>query len=195
MRNFNAKNRSERTNDFGKRRGKDSGRPAMHHATCNNCGKDCEVPFKPTGGKPIYCSSCFEKNQDDVPKKYGKERSDRKFKSGDSRKRSFDDRDSVMHRATCDSCGKDCEVPFRPTKGKPIYCDECFGSNKDRDTDQLKKDFEILNKKLDKILKILTPVHSAKNDQVELDEETEEPKLKKTTKKKVAIKKEVKKEV
>ena len=189
MKNYNTKNRSERTNDFSKRRGKDSGRPTMHHATCNNCGKDCEVPFKPTGGKPIYCSSCFEKNQDDGPKKYGKERNDRKFSSGDSRKRSFGDRDSVMHNAVCDNCGVDCEVPFRPTKGKPIYCDKCFGNTKEKDTDQLKTEFETLNKKLDKILEILTPILSDKNHQVDSDEEIEEPKAKKKTKKKVVVKK------
>jgi len=186
MKNYNVKNRSERGKDFGSRRGKDSGRPTMHHATCNNCGKDCEVPFKPTGGKPIYCSSCFEKNQDEGPKKYGR---DRKFKSGDSRKRSFNDRDSEMYSAVCDNCGKDCEVPFRPTKGKPIYCDKCFGNTKEQDTDQLKKEFEILNKKLDKILEILTPDLAVKNHKEELDEETEEPKPKKKTKKKAVIKK------
>lgn len=177
MRNFSKNDRSERAKDFSKGRGRDYGRPSMHKATCNNCGKDCEVPFKPTGGKPIYCSNCFEKTENEGQKKYGRERGDRKFKSGDSRKRSFDDRNSVMYDTVCDNCGKDCEVPFRPTKGKPIYCDDCFGSNKDKGTDQLKKDFEILNKKLDKILEILSPVLSVKNDQAELDEETEEPKL------------------
>ncbi len=186
MKNYNSKNRFERTNDFGKRRGKDSGRPTMHHATCNNCGKDCEVPFKPTGGKPIYCSNCFEKNQDGDQKKYGKERSDRKFTSRDSRKRSFGDRDSVMHTVVCDNCGIDCEVPFRPTKGKPIYCDKCFGNTKGQDTDQLKTELETINKKLDKILEILIPILSEKK----LDEKVEEPKPKKKTKKKVVIKKE-----
>ncbi len=189
MKNYNTKNRSERTKDFGKRKGKDSGKPTMHHAICNNCGKDCEVPFKPTGGKPIYCSNCFEKSQNEDPKKFGKERSDRKFKSGDSRKRSFDNRDSVVYNAVCDNCGIDCEVPFRPTKGKPIYCDKCFGITKEKDTDQLKKEFEILNKKLDEILEILTPAPAVKNYQEELDEKTEEPKLEKKTKKKVVIKK------
>ena len=189
MKNYNANNRSGRTNDFGKRRGRDSGRPEMHHATCNNCGKDCEVPFKPTGGKPIYCSSCFDKSQNDGPKKYGRERSERNYKGGDSRKRSFGDRDSEMHSAVCDSCGKDCEVPFRPTKGKPIYCDKCFGNTKENDTDQLKSEFEILNKKLDKILAILTPDLSEENHQEELDDETEEPKPKRKTKKKAVTKK------
>ena len=42
------------------KRGKGS-RPGMHQATCSNCGKKCEVPFKPTGDRPIYCSDCFEK--------------------------------------------------------------------------------------------------------------------------------------
>lgn len=41
------------------------GRPAfdkqMHPAVCDECGTNCEVPFKPTGGKPIYCRDCFRK--------------------------------------------------------------------------------------------------------------------------------------
>ena len=148
MANFNKSSKSGRPKSFGKRTGRDSGRPAMHHATCNNCGKDCEVPFKPTGGKPIYCSSCFDKSQHDGPKKYGRERSDRNFKSGDSRKRSF-------------------------------------GNTNENDTDQLKKEFEILNKKLDNILEILTPLLSEENYQDELDDEIEEPKPKRKTKKKL----------
>lgn len=28
-------------------------------AVCAKCGKDCKVPFKPTGDKPVYCSECF----------------------------------------------------------------------------------------------------------------------------------------
>jgi CxxC-x17-CxxC domain-containing protein len=203
MKNYTGNNRSERAIGFSKRRGNDSGKSSMHQATCSNCGKECEVPFKPTSGKPIFCSSCFERNQNEYPKKFGKERGDRKFKSGDSRKRSFGDRDSVMHNALCDNCGKECEVPFRPTKGKPIYCDKCFGNNKKKDTDQLTKEFGILNKKLDEILEILTPVLSVKNYPEELEEETEEeteketekPKPEKKTKKKVVVKKAKKKKV
>jgi len=26
----------------------------------------------------------------------------------------------------CDSCGQPTTVPFKPTPGRPIYCDECF---------------------------------------------------------------------
>jgi len=35
-------------------------RVQMHHAVCDECGDDCEVPFRPNGSKPIYCSFCFE---------------------------------------------------------------------------------------------------------------------------------------
>jgi CxxC-x17-CxxC domain-containing protein len=31
-----------------------------------------------------------------------------------------------MFSATCSNCGKEAQVPFRPTSGKPVYCDECF---------------------------------------------------------------------
>ena len=31
----------------------------MFDATCSNCGKDARVPFRPTNGKPVYCSDCF----------------------------------------------------------------------------------------------------------------------------------------
>jgi CxxC-x17-CxxC domain-containing protein len=31
----------------------------MHPAVCATCGKDCQVPFEPTTGKPVYCSDCF----------------------------------------------------------------------------------------------------------------------------------------
>ena len=39
---------------------RDFDRPQMHSAICSNCGKECEVPFKPTGEKPVFCSDCFE---------------------------------------------------------------------------------------------------------------------------------------
>lgn len=32
-------------------------------AVCSDCGKECEVPFKPTQGRPVYCRDCFKKHQ------------------------------------------------------------------------------------------------------------------------------------
>ncbi len=31
----------------------------MFEAVCARCGKDTEVPFRPTGARPVYCSDCF----------------------------------------------------------------------------------------------------------------------------------------
>jgi CxxC-x17-CxxC domain-containing protein len=39
-------------------------RSEMHSVTCDKCKARCEVPFLPTGGKPVYCSDCYRKNPD-----------------------------------------------------------------------------------------------------------------------------------
>ncbi len=47
---------------FGGNR-RDGGRLEMFRATCAECGNSCEVPFRPTGERPVYCSDCFGKNR------------------------------------------------------------------------------------------------------------------------------------
>src|SRR6266542_989537 len=32
----------------------------MFSATCSSCGKQAQVPFQPSGDKPVYCSDCFQ---------------------------------------------------------------------------------------------------------------------------------------
>ena len=34
----------------------------MYKAKCADCGKDCEVPFKPSGDRPVYCRDCYRKH-------------------------------------------------------------------------------------------------------------------------------------
>lgn len=53
----------------------------MHNVICDKCKKECQVPFKPTGDKPVYCSDCFRKN-DNSNSGYGSRSQDRTFKSG-----------------------------------------------------------------------------------------------------------------
>ena len=70
------------------------------------------------------------------------------------------DRPKQMFSAVCDNCGKECQVPFRPTSGKPVYCSECFekmnGGNSDRPRrERSNLGFEELNAKLDRILNLL----------------------------------------
>lgn len=81
--------------------------------------------------------------------------------------------DREMHKTKCSNCGKECEVPFRPTGAKPVYCNDCFRTMGDSDRDrrdrprhedrgsrpsaapQHLEQFKILNEKLDRILMIL----------------------------------------
>ena len=37
-----------------------------------------------------------------------------------------------MHKAVCSECKKECEVPFKPTEGKPVYCRDCYAKKKPR---------------------------------------------------------------
>ena len=40
------------------------GRPReMHKAVCADCKQECEVPFKPSGDRPVYCKACFAKRK------------------------------------------------------------------------------------------------------------------------------------
>ncbi len=40
----------------------DSFKREMHQATCADCGKECEVPFKPIEGRAVYCRDCYRKH-------------------------------------------------------------------------------------------------------------------------------------
>jgi CxxC-x17-CxxC domain-containing protein len=53
--------------------------------------------------------------------------SDRNGESSYNRSSYGDDRaPREMFDAVCSTCGKDTQVPFRPTSGKPVYCSDCF---------------------------------------------------------------------
>jgi CxxC-x17-CxxC domain-containing protein len=139
MRNFNNdrgfKNFSDRSFGGGNRGGSSFGGNRggfnrgredrqMFDAVCDKCGKDCQVPFQPTGEKPVYCSNCFEKTSG---RDGGNERSfgggNRDF--GGSNRR-FEQRDT-----------------------------------KDYQRDNARSEIESLNKKMDKIIELLTAQNTA----------------------------------
>ena len=81
------------------------------------------------------------------------------------------DRSNENHQTTCDGCHKPCDVPFIPNGKKPVYCRNCYkgkdtttsftGQPFSRPTDfsaddagsnDLKKQFAILNTKLDRLI-------------------------------------------
>ena len=180
MKNFNRNNRFDGKGKGGRFADRNSGRPAMHKAVCSECGQDCEVPFRPTGDKPVFCSNCFQ-NKGGKESRGSRGRDSGGFKSSDRR----------MHDAVCDKCGKKCEVPFRPTGDKPIYCSLCFDKGgKDKGPDQTSGQFEIINAKLDKILNLLSSV-----DLVEVEAKKEKSKKKVITQPKKESKSKAKKAV
>ena len=64
---------------FGGGRERDS---QMYKATCAECSKSCEVPFKPNGQKPVYCKDCFVRDEEPrggfAPRRDGGDRGDRR---------------------------------------------------------------------------------------------------------------------
>jgi CxxC-x17-CxxC domain-containing protein len=124
----------------------------MHDATCSECGADCQLPFRPTGDRPVFCSNCFDKQGNGgKPSKFG-----------DRPERSRFGSDKQMHDAVCVKCGTDCQVPFKPMPGKQIFCSNCFGkggnvSGGGNDAGGMMEQLKMLNAKIDKLMNILAP--------------------------------------
>lgn len=84
----------------------------------------------------------------------------------------------TMHQTICAQCGKPCEVPFKPTSGRPVYCNDCFRGKKETGSDrggggfgsdigkgnnyELKKQLEILNVKMDRLIKAVETMANIK---------------------------------
>lgn len=133
----------------------------------------------------------------------------RGFSGGGGRDRGGrDDRPREMFKTVCSNCNKSCEVPFRPTTGKPVYCSDCFETmggrtpdnrsdfsdrpqapraDNSKQLDDLRSSFEAINNKLDKIISLLTPkVEEKVVEEVKLPKT---PKIKKVTKKVASVNK------
>jgi len=149
----------------------------------------------------------------------GFDRNDRRPSGRDFGGRSFggggrDFNDRERFDAVCDECGEACQVPFRPSSGKPIFCDDCFSKNKKRDgsrdfdrndrndrrssgdsrggdNGQYKEQLNKISAKLDQVLSILQPTSQDEWEEIEELELGDIEELKPTVKK--AAKKETKK--
>ena len=113
----------------------------------------------------------------------------------DSRRSSFGDK--KMYKAVCAECGKDCEVPFKPTGNKPVLCSECFGKvSRSKGSSQSTKQLETIEAKLDKILKLLTPVASVEKKEkkkvIKKEKAVKPKKISKAKEKKVVVSKKTK---
>jgi len=50
-------------------------------------------------------------------------------------------RERTLYKAICTDCNKECEVPFRPSEDRPVYCKECFSKRKRGDSFKKKSDY------------------------------------------------------
>lgn len=113
--------------------------PEMHQTVCSDCGNDCEVPFKPNGRKPVFCKSCFKKDE------FGDSNEGRRDFGRDNRD-SRDDRD--YDRPRFDKPRFEKPRFEKPRFEKPAFKEQ--GNN-----DQYKEQLERLNFKMDAVLKAL----------------------------------------
>ena len=131
-------------------RGGYNDRSETFKATCSSCGRECDLPFKPNGSRPVFCRDCFRKNSNQD--------------SGGRRDQSSDRRggtDRPMYDAVCDNCGDKCRIPFMPREGKETLCSKCFeekgGDPRRTNNTQGSAQLDAINAKLDRILNLLTP--------------------------------------
>ena len=93
-----------------------------------------------------------------------------------------------MFRAVCDECGRDCEVPFRPTGEKPVYCSSCFEKGgqagqkppqrMSQPTESYKEEFKQLQAKLDRLIDLLSPAKQVEAPKKEEPKETKAEEVK-----------------
>ncbi len=119
---------------FGGPRRDDGGEREMHTATCAECRNECQVPFRPNGTKPVYCSNCFKR--DEAPRYGGSEN------NGVSERPRFDRGDREE----------------RPRFEKPAFAPtRAPAAAPSADLTQLKVQIDIMHSKLDRILKLVSP--------------------------------------
>ena len=47
------------TDDTATPAGTDQQGRQLYSVKCSKCGKQTQVPFKPSGGRPVYCRDCY----------------------------------------------------------------------------------------------------------------------------------------
>jgi len=136
--------RSSKRYDSRDRKQSDRGTKEMHTVTCAKCKKETQVPFKPSGIKPVYCRDCFQeqKPKDGAVRRLSNRSSSRPNSPSinrsraryDARVRRQPDKGTPdLYTTTCSNCGRNTTVPFKPTGTKPVYCRECYKKLKPQD--------------------------------------------------------------
>jgi len=66
-----------------------------------------------------------------MERQFNRSRDNDRSRGGNRGFRSFGDRGpQEKHKAICSACKKECEVPFKPTEGRDVFCTECWKKQK-----------------------------------------------------------------
>ncbi|MBT3539392.1 hypothetical protein HOF40_04205 [Candidatus Parcubacteria bacterium] len=81
---------------------------------CGKCGaKITQLPFQPSGDRPVYCSDCNKAHRE-------------QRNSGGGERKMFD------VNVPCSGCGTQItQLPFEPRDTSNLLCKECYLKNKD----------------------------------------------------------------
>ena len=90
----------------------------------------------------------------------GSSRGSGRYSRGSDRSYDREKPEVQMTKVICSSCKSECEVPFKPTSSKPVYCNDCFaqqgkGRSSGGSNSISNRDLDIINEKLNKIMKAL----------------------------------------
>jgi CxxC-x17-CxxC domain-containing protein len=93
--------------------------------TCVDCGVDFTFT---ANDQQFYADRQFSEPRRCPPCRAAKKasRGEGGGNGGSSYGGGYSDRPREMFTTTCDSCGQEARVPFRPTGSKPVYCSDCF---------------------------------------------------------------------
>jgi len=111
----------------------------MFKATCAECGKPCEVPFRPSGDRPVYCKDCFQAMGGPA----GQDRDDRGGR---------DSRGPAHNFHPSNNLGTSGKRDFTP---RPSYTPPMQGGGEDKRLDDLKIQMTTAISKLDKIINLI----------------------------------------
>jgi CxxC-x17-CxxC domain-containing protein len=114
----------------GDRENRPFNKPELFAATCSSCGKPCEVPFKPSGDKPVFCSACFGKSSS---------------RDKQSEERGGRDERKAPRNFKKESYPKREDRTFRPD----------YSEKKDNGHEELKKQIALLESKINRVLELL----------------------------------------
>ncbi len=68
----------KRFDDSFEKRGGRGDDAELFPARCSSCQMNCEVPFRPSSDKPVYCSACFNKKNSNAMRDFNKSHGERR---------------------------------------------------------------------------------------------------------------------